>query len=250
MTMLGGKHILVTGAASGIGAAAARVFSGHGARVACFDIDEAGAAAVAGPLPGAMAVHCDVADPASVAAAIDAAIAAFGRLDGAFNNAGIEQSRGRMMPLEAIPLADFDAVMAVNLRGLFICLQAELQHLSRPGAIVNTGSVMSAVAAPGLAAYAASKHGVMGLTRVAAVDHAARGIRVNAVLPGAVATPMILERAEAHAPGYVAAAASFHPMGRVAEPEEIAEAAAWLLSDRASFVTGAGLAVDGGLTAV
>ncbi|WP_184196154.1 SDR family NAD(P)-dependent oxidoreductase [Polymorphobacter multimanifer] len=248
--MLGGKHILVTGAASGIGAAAARVFTAHGARVACLDINADGAAEVAAVLPGAISARCDVSDPTSVAAAIDAVIAAFGRLDGAFNNAGIEQSRGRMMPLETIPLVDFDAVMAVNLRGLFICLQAELPRLSRPGAIVNTGSVMSAVAAPGLAAYAASKHGVMGLTRVAAVDHAALGIRVNAVLPGAVATPMILERAEAHAPGYAAAAAGFHPMGRVAAPEEIAEAAAWLISDRASFVTGAALAVDGGLTAV
>ncbi|MGL6044679.1 MAG: SDR family oxidoreductase, partial [Sandaracinobacteroides sp.] len=174
----------------------------------------------------------------------------FGRVDGAFNNAGIAQMAGRMAPLAEIPLAAYDAVMAVNLRGLLLCLQAQLSRLQRGSAIVNTASVMGVVAAPGLGAYVASKHGVMGLTRTAALDYAAAGIRVNAILPGAVRTPMLTERAFIENPGYEAMASSIHPIGRMAEPAEIAEAAAWLLSDLASFVTGAGLPVDGGLTAM
>jgi NAD(P)-dependent dehydrogenase (short-subunit alcohol dehydrogenase family) len=248
--MLANKIVLITGAASGIGAAAAAVFARHGARVACLDRDLDGASRVAGALPEALAVRCDVADAASVTAAVDTVCGHFGRLDGAFNNAGIEQMAGRMAPLGEIPLAAYDAVMAVNLRGLLICLQAEIARMGRGAAIVNTASVMAAVGAPGLGAYAASKHGVMGLTRTAALDYAAAGIRVNAVLPGAVRTPMLTERAFVQNPGYEAMASSVHPIGRMAEPAEIAEAAAWLLSDFASFVTGAGLPVDGGLTAM
>lgn len=249
MMLLAGKIILVTGAASGIGAAAAAVFTGHGARVACLDRDIAGATRVAAELQDALAIACDVSDAAQVAAAIDSVIAHFGGLDGAFNNAGIEQMAGRMVPLGDIPLAEFDKVHAVNSRGLLICLQAELARLGRGSAIVNTASVMAVGAAPGLGAYIASKHAVMGLTRAAAVDYAAAGIRVNAVIPGGVRTPMLTERAFVQNPGYEAMAGAVHPMGRLAEPGEIAQGAAWLLSDLASFVTGAGLAIDGGLTA-
>jgi len=248
--MLEGKFVMITGAASGIGAAAARVFAGYGALVACLDRDQSGAERVAQALPGAIAIGCDVSDPAAVCAAVMKVVRHFGRIDGAFNNAGIEQMAGRMAPIANIPLADYDAVMAVNLRGIMICLQAELAQMQRGAAIVNTARVMAVVGAPGFGAYAASKHGVMGLTRAAALDYAAAGIRVNAVLPGAVRTPMLTERAFVQNPGYEAMAQSVHPIGRMAEPEEIAEAAAWLLSDLASFVTGIALPVDGGLTAM
>lgn len=248
--MLADKVILVTGAASGIGAAAARVFSRHGATVVCLDRDRAGAQAIAATLPGALAIGCDVADPAAVVAAVEAVVGHFGRLDGAFNNAGIEQMGGRMAPLATIPLEAYDQVMAVNLRGMMICLQAEIARMRAGAAIVNTASVMGVVGAPGLGAYTASKHGVVGLTRAAALDYAAAGIRVNALLPGAVRTPMLTERAFAMNPGYEAMASSVHPIGRMAAPEEIAEAAAWLLSDLASFVTGIAMPVDGGLTAM
>ena len=156
-----------------------------------------------------------------------------------------------MIPVGDYPLADFDRVVAVNLRGLLICLRAEIPALlaAGGGAVVNTASIMGWSAAPGLGAYAASKHGVVGLTRAAALDYAAAGIRVNAVLPGAVRTPMPTERAFPANPGYAEMATAAHPLGRQAEPEEVAEAAAWLLSDLASFVTGHCLAVDGGMSA-
>ncbi len=247
--MLAGKVILVTGAASGIGAAAARVFAGYGARLILTDRDGSGVATVAASLDGAIGLAADITSEADMAAAVGAAVERWGGLDGAFNNAGVEQAGAAMIPAGDYPLADFDRVLAVNLRGLLVCLRAEIPAMGRGGSIVNTASVMAVRAAPGMGAYAASKHGVLGLTRAAALDHAAAGIRVNALLPGAVRTPMLTERAFPANPGYEAMATAVHPLGRLAEPEEIAEAAAWLLSDRASFVTGTGLAVDGGMTA-
>ncbi len=247
--MLAGRVILITGAASGIGAAAARVFAGYGARLVLTDRDGAGVAAVADAIDGSVARTADITRADDMAAAVAAAVSAFGRLDGAFNNAGVEQAGAAMIPVAAYPPEDFDRVIAVNLRGLLVCLQAEIPALGRGGAIVNTASVMGHRAAPGMGAYAASKHGVVGLTRAAALDCAAAGIRVNALLPGAVRTPMLTERAFPANLGYEAMATAVHPLGRLAEPEEIAEAAAWLLSDRASFVTGHALAVDGGLSA-
>jgi NAD(P)-dependent dehydrogenase (short-subunit alcohol dehydrogenase family) len=248
--MLSGKVIVVTGAASGIGAAACRLFADYGADVACLDRDAAGAAATAAAIAGALPLACDVADGDAVAAALDAVIARFGRLDGAFNNAGVEQWGGRMADFAHLPRSEWDKVLAINVTGVMLCIAAEVARMGAGGAIVNTGSVMSVVGAPGMAAYAVSKHAVLGITRVAALDHAAAGIRVNAVLPGAVRTPMLTERAFVQNPGYADFAARAAPLGRMAEPAEIAEAAAWLLSDRASFVTGTALAVDGGMTAM
>jgi NAD(P)-dependent dehydrogenase (short-subunit alcohol dehydrogenase family) len=244
--MLEGRNIIVTGAASGIGLAAARLFAGYGATLMLVDRDEA-VRDVADSLPGAHSCAADIAD----AAAFAEVIAGFPAVDGAFNNAGIEGAGGVMLPITDYPDEEFDRVMAVNLKGLWNCLKAELPALQANGggAIVNTASVMGWLGAGGMAAYSASKHAVVGLTRSAALEGAGLGIRVNAVLPGAVATPMLIERGFRANPGFAAAAASVHPLGRIAEPAEVAEAAAWLLSRKASFVTGQLLAVDGGFSA-
>lgn len=251
--LLAGKVVLVTGAASGIGRAAALAFAADGARLALADRDTAGLEATASLLPREklLAQACDITDAQAIRGLVSATVTRFGRLDGAFNNAGIEGCGGRMVPLPDYPDDQFAAVQAVNVQGLWHCLKAELAVMlpAGRGAIVNTASVMGAVAAPGMSAYVASKHAVMGLTRAAALDAAPHGVRINAVLPGGVRTPMLLDRGFKENPGFAAVAATLHPLGRLAEPEEVAHAAAWLLSDRAGFVTGHGLAVDGGLTA-
>lgn len=248
--MLEGKSILITGAGSGIGRAAAQVFAGYGARLTLVDVSGDAVSTVAADLPEAQAVTADVAEPDDMARAVAAAVERFGKLDGAFNNAGIEQREARMIPLHEYPLDDYDRVMRVNLRGMLVCLQAELPaiHASGGGAIVNTSSVMGWLGQPGMGTYVSSKHGVIGMTRVAALENAP-AIRVNAVLPGAVETPMLTERAFKLYPDYGEMVSKLHPLGRMAQPAEIGEAAAWLLSDKASFVTGHTLAVDGGFSA-
>lgn len=244
--MLEGRNIIITGAASGIGLAAARIFSAYGATLMLVDRDEA-VRSVADSLPGTHSATADITDPAALAEVI----ASFPALDGAFNNAGIEGAGGAMMPISDYPDEEFDKVIAVNLKGLWVCLKAQMPALQANGggSIVNTSSAMGWLGTAGMAAYLASKHGVLGLTRSAALEGAADNIRINAVLRGAVATPMLTERGFVANPGFAAAAASVHPLGRIARPEEVAEAAAWLLSDKASFVTGHALAVDGGLSA-
>jgi len=247
-----GQVVLITGAAGGIGRAAVLAFAQAGARVVAADLDGAGAelAALSARAAGAraLAVQVDVASAASVQAMVAAVVAQFGRLDAAFNNAGVE--------LEGAATADadddaFDRTIAVNLRGVYLCMKHQIRQLLAQGgggAIVNTASVAGLVGAATMPAYTASKHGVVGLTRAAALEYARRGIRVNAVCPGVVRTAMT-ERAVAQRPERAAFIDNLHPMGRIAEPAEIAATALWLCSPAASFVTGQALAVDGGMVA-
>ena len=247
-----GQVVLITGAAGGIGRAAVRAFARAGARVVAVDLDEAGAqqAAELACAEGAesLAVQADVASSASVQAMVAATVARFGRLDAAFNNAGVE--------LEGVPTHEadealFDRTIGINLKGVFLCMKYQLlQMLAQGGGgvIVNTASVAGLVGAATMPAYAASKHGVVGLTKSAALEYAKKGIRVNAVCPGVIRTAMT-ERAVAQRPEREAFINSLHPMGRIGEPEEIAATALWLCSPAASFITGQALAVDGGMLA-
>jgi NAD(P)-dependent dehydrogenase (short-subunit alcohol dehydrogenase family) len=248
MPDLTGKVALVTGAASGIGAASALAFAEAGARVAACDRDLAGAEATAkliGDSGGeACAVAVDVTDGAQVAAMVEEVVARFGRLDCAHNNAGITGASALTADYDT---AQWDLVLAVNLTGVFHCLQHELAAMLRTGggAIVNTASFSGLVAVPRIPAYVASKHGVVGLTRAAAVEYGRKGIRVNAVCPGSTRTPMVdgFSGGDARVEEAMAAAS---PMRRLAEPEEIARTVVWLCSNEASFVNGHALAVDGG----
>jgi NAD(P)-dependent dehydrogenase (short-subunit alcohol dehydrogenase family) len=240
--------VLVTGAGGGIGRAAALLFAQQGAAVVCGDIDLAQASETARRIAGAggraLAVAVDVANEASNAALVARAEAEFGALRVAFLNAGILR-RGTVTET---PVAVFDEVMAVNLRGVFLGLRATLPAIRRAGggAIVVTASSVALRTDPELACYSASKHALIGLVQAAAAEAAPWGIRVNAVCPGAVATPMTA--AADTGPG--SALAQLHPIGRVGTAEDIAELVAFLASPRASFITGAAYPVDGGLTSV
>ena len=249
--MFEGKVALVTGAGGGIGRATALAFAREGARVVASDVEGAGGDETARLVAdaGGTAVHvaCDVTRRGEVEALVGAAVDAFGRLDCAHNNAGIEGTYGRTADCDE---ENFDRTCAVNLKGVYLCLKSEIAHMlgAGGGAIVNTASVAGVEGAKNLPAYVASKHGVMGLTRTAALEYATRGIRVNAVCPGPIRTRMleaIMEENPRMEPAMIAAV----PMRRLGKPEEIAEAVVWLCSDRASYVTGQGLVVDGGFTA-
>lgn len=245
------KTVLVTGASSGIGRAAACAFARDGWAVALADRDEERGREVAAEFREAgthcLFVRCDVADEASVDTMMGRIVAEFGRLDAAFNNAGIE---GASAPMAESTAASFDQVVAVNLRGVWLCMRAELRQMLRQsgGAIVNCSSVAGLIGLPNISAYVAAKHGVVGLTRTAALEYARQNIRVNAVCPGAIETPM-LERYMACNEGGREAMVRTEPIGRIGSPEEIANAVVWLCSERASFTTGQALAVDGGWTA-
>jgi NAD(P)-dependent dehydrogenase (short-subunit alcohol dehydrogenase family) len=246
-----GKVVLVTGGASGIGRASALVFAREGAKVVVADVVVAGGEETVAMIKAAggdaQFVKADVAKPAEVEALIAKVVAAYGRLDCAFNNAGVE---GAMTSTLDCTEENFDRTIAINLKGVWLCMRAEIAQMLKQGggAIVNTASVAGLVGFQGLPAYVASKHGVVGLTKTAALEYAKSGIRINAVCPGVIQTPM-LERLFQSGPQAGEAIAAMEPVGRLGKPEEIAEAAVWLCSDAASFVTGLPMAVDGGLIA-
>ncbi|MFZ5756791.1 MAG: glucose 1-dehydrogenase [Pseudomonadota bacterium] len=245
-----GAVALVTGAATGIGLATAQAFAQAGCRVVLSDRDRARgeqAAAQIRTYGDAQFIACDVADPDQVAALHRDILARQGRLDIACNNAGVE---GEPAPTGDCSLDNFDRVLDINLRGLFLCLREQMKIMSQAGhgAVVNIASVAGLIGFAGLPAYCASKGGVVQLTRTAALEYATAGVRVNAICPGAIRTEMI-DRVTRRDPAGEAAMVALHPMNRMGNAQEVADAAVYLCSARASFITGQALAVDGGFTA-
>jgi len=245
------KVALVTGASSGMGLATARAFAQAGAAVVLADVNQAALQAATDDLAAAgervLGVPCDVADEDQVAALVAAAVDTFGRLDMAFNNAGIQVPVSD--PADE-PAAAFDRVNAVNYRGIWACMKHELIQMRAQGsgAIVNCSSIGGLIGLPGRGSYHASKHAVIGLTRSAGVEYAPRGIRINAVCPGTIATPMVTDMI---AKGDLdeAEAIANQPIGRIGQAEEVAAAVLWLCSADAGLVVGVALPVDGGYTA-
>src|SRR5215212_2019184 len=246
-----GKVALVTGAASGMGLATARAFVEAGAAVVLADVNTLAVQTAAKELNDAgyeaLGLRCDVADEESVAAAVTSVVQTYGRLDMAFNNAGIQ-----IPPCDAAdePAEVFDRVNAINLRGVWACMKHELAVMrgQGSGAIVNCSSLGGLVGIPGRAAYHATKHGVIGLTKSAALEYAPRGVRINAICPGTIETAMVkdmIAKGELDVPE----AEANQPIGRLGRADEIAAAVLWLCSPAASFVLGVALPVDGGYTA-
>lgn len=249
-TSLAGKVAIVTGAGMGMGAATARLLAARGASVVISDINGAAARQTAQTIRdeggNAHVVLADVAQEDQVAALVAETVAVFGRLDCAVNNAAITPD---VLPIAEADMAVFDKVLNVDLRSVMLCMKYEIrQFLAQEsgGAIVNVGSVSSFRPQPNNAAYVAAKHGVIGLTKTGSLEYAPKGIRVNAVLPGAIDTPML--RGALESTGFTEAefAPALSLFGRFGRPEEVAEASAWLCSDASSYVTGHSLAVEGG----
>jgi len=246
---LSGRVMIVTGGTGGLGRETAKLCAARGASVVIADLDKSAGATLVAEINerggNAAFVRTDVTSEDDVRAMVAFALSTFGGLNAAFNNAGIDN--GHRTVVES-SLADWQRNIDVNLTGIFLCLKYEIKHMLRHGggAIVNTSSTAGATGCANAAAYCSAKHGVVGLTRATAIDYAAKAIRVNAVLPGGIETPML--KTALDDPALREMVARGHPMGRIGQPPEIAETVAWLVSDAASFVTGACVTVDGGFT--
>jgi len=245
-----GKAALVTGAGKGMGLATAKAFAKAGAAVMLADINEDSAFKAADELSKAghkaIGMRCDVADEAQVKAVVEKTVASFGRLDAAYNNAGIQSLVTDTADLTS---EEWDRVFSVNLRGVFLCMKYELTQMREQGsgAIVNCSSIGGLIGLPGRAAYHAAKHGVLGLTKSAALEYAPRGIRINAVCPGTIRTPMVEDM---FASGDLSEedVVKLAPINRLGEAPEIADAVLWLCSPMSTYVIGQSVAVDGGYT--
>jgi NAD(P)-dependent dehydrogenase (short-subunit alcohol dehydrogenase family) len=240
-----GKVAFVNGAASGIGRATAIAFAAEGARVAILDRTEDALRDTADAIRNAggevLVIACDISKPQQVEAAVARAVETFGRLDVAFNNAGVEN---KAAPVAEIELDEWDRILDINLRGTFVCMKHELAQMVRQGSgvVINTSSGAGVRGVAGGASYAASKHAIIGLTKSAALDYAKSNIRVNAILPGNIETPMM----DRFTGGDIQKAIDLEPVGRLGKPEEIADAVLWMSADLGAFVTGASISVDGG----
>ena len=247
-----GKVALITGAAAGMGLATAQAFAEAGAAVVLADFKQDAVKAAAEKLAAAghkaIGIRCEVSDDAQVAAMVDRTVAEFGRLDAAFNNAGVMAT---IAPIAESSRDEWDRVIGINLRGVWSCMKHELRQMEREGSgtIVNNASVGALTGNPGIASYIASKHGVIGLTRTAALEYVKRGIRVNAVNPGLIDTQIARDVVAGDEKAYGELAKDV-PIGRAGRPEEIASVVLWLCSPGASYVIGHGLTVDGGMTVV
>jgi len=249
---LAGKVALVTGGSTGIGKASSLAFGREGAKLVVSDVNVNGGEETVRLVRDnggeAIFVKADVSRPGEVEALINRAVATYGRLDCAFNNAGIAGAIGSST--HEYPDESWERVIGINLKGVWLCMKHEIPQMLKQGggAIVNTASIWGLVGAQGASAYVASKHGVVGLTRAAALEYAPQGIRINAVNPGTIRTP-ILDPFIAAIPDFESIMTARHPIGRIGMPEEVAEAVVWLCSDAASFIIGQNLPVDGGYTA-
>jgi NAD(P)-dependent dehydrogenase (short-subunit alcohol dehydrogenase family) len=245
------KVALVTGAASGLGLATANAFAASGASVVLVDRDEKAAQAAADALVAkghkAIAVRCDVSDDGQVEAMVQKTVATFGRLDAAYNNAGVQNV---LAETADSPRDDYDRVMSINLRGVWACMKFELQQMRKQGsgAIVNCSSLGGLVGGAQRGTYHAAKHGVLGFTKSAALEYAAEGIRVNAVCPGLIETPMSERMRAGGQTEALEGMLKMVPIGRYGRPEEIADVVLWLCSERSSLVVGQSISVDGGFT--
>lgn len=252
---LDGKSIIVTGGGGGIGRAACLVLAAAGARLVVSDIADDNGEGTVGAVrsEGGEAVYlrADLASEDGVRRLVDQAVARYGRLDGAFNNAGLEQ---RNKPLVELTLAEWENAIRIDLTAVFLCIKYQVPAMlstAGRGSIVNTASSLGQVAIANAGEYVTAKHGVIGLTRAAGAEYSAKGVRVNAILPGITRTPMIARLSEEPSfAGMFDRLRARHPIGRFGEPSEIGEAAKWLLSDVSSFVNGAAIPVDGGFLSI